>query len=55
MDKKPRNKMPLLNAEKRNSTFEEVASGFTAETAVNEASRCLNCKNAPCKGGCLWG
>lgn len=55
MDKKPRNKMPLLNAEKRNSTFEEVASGFTAETAVNEASRCLNCKNAPCKGGCPVG
>ncbi len=55
MEKSPRNIMPLLDADKRCNTFEEVAIGFSKETAVNEASRCLNCKNAPCKNGCPVG
>ncbi len=36
----------------RNKNFDEVCSGFTDETAMIEASRCLNCKNAPCVSGC---
>ena len=36
----------------RNKNFKEVCSGFTDETAMIEASRCLNCKTAPCVSGC---
>ena len=36
----------------RNKNFKEVALGYTAEMAVEEAQRCLNCKNKPCIGGC---
>ena len=32
--------------------FEEVALGYTKEMAMEEAARCLNCKNKPCVGGC---
>ena len=36
----------------RNKNFEEVAIGYTKEMAVEEAKRCLNCKNMPCVSGC---
>ncbi len=36
----------------RNQNFKEVALGYTAEMARNEAARCLNCKNKPCVNGC---
>ena len=36
----------------RNKNFEEVALGYTEEMAVDEASRCLHCKNKPCVTGC---
>ena len=36
----------------RNKNFQEVSLGYDAEMAVNEAQRCLNCKNAPCVSGC---
>jgi len=36
----------------RNHNFEEVALGYTAEQAMEEATRCLNCKNKPCVAGC---
>jgi glutamate synthase (NADPH/NADH) small chain len=36
----------------RNSNFDEVALGYTEEMAVEEAERCLNCKNKPCEAGC---
>ncbi len=36
----------------RNGNFEEVALGYTPEMAVNEAKRCLNCKNKPCVSSC---
>ena len=36
----------------RNKNFSEVSLGYDAEMAVNEAQRCLNCKNAPCVSGC---
>ena len=45
-------KMPELAPEVRNKNFEEVALGYTAEQAVAEAERCLQCKNKPCVGGC---
>ena len=44
--------MPVQNAEIRSKNFEEVALGYSAEIAVTEASRCLNCKNSPCVEGC---
>ncbi len=44
--------MPEQPAGKRASNFEEVALGYTAEMAVNEAARCLHCKNRPCVSGC---
>ncbi len=36
----------------RATNFEEVCLGYTEEEAVAEASRCLNCKNPRCVGGC---
>ncbi|MBP5230584.1 MAG: NADPH-dependent glutamate synthase [Clostridia bacterium] len=48
-------KMPLLPPEKRARTFEEVALGYTEEQALSEASRCLNCRTAPCVSGCPVG
>ncbi|PIE53878.1 MAG: glutamate synthase (NADPH), homotetrameric [Dethiosulfovibrio peptidovorans] len=36
----------------RARNFKEVCFGYTEEEAVQEASRCLNCKNAPCVKGC---
>ena len=44
--------MPEQEANVRNKNFEEVAMGYTPEMAVEEATRCLNCKNKPCVGGC---
>lgn len=39
----------------RARNFKEVCEGYTAEEAMNEASRCLNCKNKPCVSGCPVG
>ena len=36
----------------RNKNFREVALGYTPKMAVEEAARCLQCKNAPCVKGC---
>ena len=36
----------------RNKNFDEVALGYTYDMAVNEARRCLNCKNKPCVSAC---
>jgi len=47
-----RNKMPLLDPSVRKTTFDEVAVGYTEETAIAEAKRCLHCKNPSCTGGC---
>ena len=44
--------MPEQDANVRNKNFEEVAMGYTPEMAVEEATRCLNCKNKPCVDGC---
>ena len=47
-----KNPMPVQSAEERNKNFKEVALGYTEEDAVNEAERCLHCKNKPCVSGC---
>jgi glutamate synthase (NADPH/NADH) small chain len=44
--------MPEQAPLERNRNFDEVALGYSRETAVSEASRCLQCKTAPCRGGC---
>ncbi len=36
----------------RNKNFDEVALGYTKEQAIEEATRCLNCKKPLCKDGC---
>ncbi|MDR0947806.1 MAG: NADPH-dependent glutamate synthase [Ruminococcus sp.] len=50
-----KNPMPSQPPQTRNKNFSEVALGFSAETALNEAERCLNCKNKPCVSGCPVG
>ena len=47
-----RNAMPTQDPEVRAHNFEEVALGYTEEMAIDEANRCLNCKNMPCVQGC---
>lgn len=47
--------MPEADPIERSRCFEEVAKGYTPEQAVNEAKRCLNCKNRPCVSGCPVG
>ena len=44
--------MPEQDHNVRNKNFLEVAMGYTEEMAMEEASRCLNCKNKPCVSGC---
>ena len=44
--------MPEQDPAVRVSNFDEVATGYTEEMAVNEATRCLNCKHRPCVDGC---
>ena len=44
--------MPEQDPKVRARNFEEVALGYTAEMAMEEAGRCLNCKNAQCVVGC---
>ena len=47
-----RNEMPTQDAKVRAHNFDEVALGYSEETAIDEAMRCLNCKNMPCVDGC---
>ena len=47
-----RNEMPVQDAKVRAHNFDEVALGYTEEQAIDEANRCLNCKNMPCVAGC---
>ena len=51
------NKVPIPEQDPkvRASNFNEVTLGYTAEMAVEEAQRCLNCKNMPCVSGCPVG
>lgn len=47
-----KNAMPVQDPQVRARNFSEVALGYDENTAINEASRCLNCKNQPCVSGC---
>ena len=47
-----KNPMPTQEPLVRARNFDEVALGYTEEMAIDEALRCLNCKNMPCVTGC---
>ncbi|MBQ8529444.1 MAG: NADPH-dependent glutamate synthase [Clostridia bacterium] len=47
-----KNPMPTQDPLVRARNFDEVATGYTEEIAIDEALRCLSCKNMPCVGGC---
>jgi glutamate synthase (NADPH/NADH) small chain len=47
-----KHEMPAQDPVERAKNFNEVALGYSAEVAVAEAQRCLNCKNRPCIAGC---
>lgn len=47
-----KNPMPSQDPQVRNKNFQEVALGYTEKMALDEAERCLNCKNMPCVKGC---
>ena len=47
-----KNPMPTQEPLVRAHNFDEVAIGYTEEMAIDEALRCLNCKNMPCVSGC---
>lgn len=44
--------MPELDPKERATNFEEVAIGYSVQDAVNEARRCIQCKNPACVSGC---
>src|SRR5690554_6473372 len=44
--------MPAQEPAVRATNFDEVALGYTAEDALAEAQRCLQCKDPTCKQGC---
>ncbi len=52
---KEKTPMPEQAPDVRNKNWGEVAEGYTAEQAMNEAARCLRCKNSPCVTGCPVG
>lgn len=47
-----KHEMPTQAPSVRANNFDEVALGYTAQIAIDEAKRCLNCKNKPCIAGC---
>jgi glutamate synthase (NADPH/NADH) small chain len=47
-----KNPMPCQDPDVRKSNFKEVALGYTEEMAIDEAKRCIHCKNKPCVTGC---
>ncbi len=47
-----KNEMPSQDAKVRATNYDEVALGYTEKAALDEAARCLNCKNMPCVSGC---
>lgn len=48
----PRTDMPQQEPAVRSKNFLEVATGYTMQMALDEASRCLHCKHKPCVNGC---
>jgi homotetrameric NADPH-dependent glutamate synthase len=49
---KSRVRVPELSVEVRIKTFDEVPLGYSEEQAINEAKRCLQCKDSPCRENC---
>ena len=47
-----KNEMPVQDPKVRGKNFSEVALGYSEEQAIDEAGRCLHCKNKPCVSGC---
>ncbi len=47
-----KNEMPTQDPAVRRYNFDEVTYGYTAEQAIDEAKRCLNCKKPLCVSGC---
>ncbi len=47
-----KNEMPTQDANVRATNYKEVALGYSEKAALDEAARCLNCKNMPCVSGC---
>ena len=47
-----KNPMPTQAPEVRAHNFNEVALGYDEAAAIDEALRCLDCKNTPCVGAC---
>ena len=47
-----KNVMPTQDPKVRAHNFDEVALGYSEKQAIDEANRCLNCKNMPCVSGC---
>jgi len=50
--KPTKNPMPTQDAVERARNFNEVALGYSQETVIDEAKRCLQCKKEPCRQGC---
>jgi len=50
--RKTKYEMPEQTPQKRIKNFDEVPYGYSKEVAVEEAKRCLQCKNKPCMKGC---
>ncbi len=50
--RKTKHEMPQQKPEERIKNFKEVPYGYSKETAIEEAKRCLQCKNRPCVSGC---
>jgi len=51
-EKIPRQAMPEQDPKKRVRNFDEVPIGYTAELAITEAKRCVQCKKPGCISGC---
>ncbi|MHB8908905.1 MAG: NADPH-dependent glutamate synthase [Syntrophales bacterium] len=51
-EKVPRHKMPEQAPDARVKNFDEVPTGYTDETAIAEAMRCIQCKKPGCMAGC---
>jgi len=51
-EKIPRQPMPEQDPMERRKNYREVPHGYSPETAMREASRCLQCKNPACRNGC---
>jgi glutamate synthase (NADPH/NADH) small chain len=54
-EKLPRQKMPEQDPKVRIHNYNEVPFGYSEETAMKEASRCMQCKKPACRTGCPVG